>query len=327
MLITAPLLSQVNAVKQSIIDKWKIEDNSPAKEFLKIKITRDRKNWTLDLDQHAYIMDIINGWIVPKQKTWTPMTTTPIKAPTGSHINTNTKHNYPTLVEKLLWISNTVHPNICYAVNNLARHMSNPTTKAMQVVLCVVKYLNQTKDEVSHIRGKEVGEATIETYTNANWAFNPNTDQNSTSWSVVKVFSSTVTWNSHVQKCVASSAVEAEYIASSAATREALFHWHLLHSLGFNNNMPTIFTDNTGCVQVANDPVRHSNLKHIDTKYHLIHDHVQEGNISIKYVQTDDNITNFLTKLVTQDLLACMRDWLGMVNVGPLNCSAGEGDS
>ncbi|CCF53180.1 hypothetical protein NDA11_005411 [Ustilago hordei] len=131
--------------------------------------------------------------------------------------------------------------------------MSNPTTKVMQVVLHIVKYLNQTKDEVLCIGGKEVSETTIETYTDTNWASNPNTDWKSTSGSIVKVFGSTVTWNSHIQKCVASSAVKAEYIAGSAATREALFHQHLLHGLGFDNNTPTIFTDNMGCVQVAND--------------------------------------------------------------------------
>ncbi|CCF53695.1 hypothetical protein NDA11_002000 [Ustilago hordei] len=134
-------------------------------------------------------------------------------------------------------------------------------------------------------------------------------------------------WNSHVQKCVASSAVKAEYIASSAATREVLFHQHLLCGLGFNNDTPTIFTDNTGCIQVANDPVMHSKLKHVDTKYHLICNHMQEGDISIKYIWTDDNITDFLTKPVIQDLLAHMHDWLGIVNVGLLNCSAGKGDS
>lgn len=60
-------------------------------------------------------------------------------------------------------------------------------------------------------------------------------------------------------------AVKAEYIAASAATREALFHRHLLHSLGFGDHMPIVFADNTGCVQVAKDPGMHSKLKHVDT--------------------------------------------------------------
>ncbi|CCF53388.1 uncharacterized protein UHO2_02740 [Ustilago hordei] len=149
-----------------------------------------------------------------------------------------------------------------------------------------------------------------------NWASDPNTNWKSTLGSVIKIFGSVVTWNSHVQKCVASLAVEAKYIAGLGATREALFHKHLLCSLGFGDHMPIVFTDNTRCIQVVNDPALHSKLKHVDTKYHLIHDHVQEGDISIRYNNTDSNIADFLTKPVSKTLLAHTQKQLGMINVG-----------
>ncbi|SAM85251.1 uncharacterized protein UBRO_20885 [Ustilago bromivora] len=172
-----------------------------------------------------------------------------------------------------------------------------------------------------------MGENIIETYTDTNWASDLNMDWKSTSGSIVKLFSSVITWNSHVQKCVASSTVEAEYIAASAAIREALFHKQLLCSLGFGNHTPIIFTDNTGCIQVAKDPAMHSKLKHIDTKYHLIRDHVQEDDITIRYVKMGKNIADFLTKPVPQELLARTQKQLGMIDIGPISCSVGEGDS
>ncbi|SPC64632.1 uncharacterized protein UHOD_11970 [Ustilago sp. UG-2017b] len=288
--------ANVDTVKQSIVNKWQIEDNGPAKEFLKIKITRDWRNRTIDLNQRVYIKDIIKEWIQPKEKAWTPMTMTPAKAPMDHVIGSNIKHWYPKLVGKLLWVSSTVRPDICYAVNTLTCHMSHPTEQAMQVVLHVIRYLNQTKDE-------------------------------STLGSIVKVYGSIVTWNSHVQKFVASSAVKAKYIASSSAAQEALFHRHLLQGLGFGDHTPTVFTDNTGCIQVARDPAMHSKLKHIDTKYHLLCDHVQEGDIAMEYIKTDNNVADFLTKPVSQHLLTHTRQHLGMTNVAPLICSVGEGES
>ncbi|SOV07704.1 uncharacterized protein UDID_19389 [Ustilago sp. UG-2017a] len=57
MLIVSPQRDQVDQAKKAIIDKWKIADNGPAKEFLKIKITRDREKRTIDLDQRAYIKE------------------------------------------------------------------------------------------------------------------------------------------------------------------------------------------------------------------------------------------------------------------------------
>ncbi|KAJ1589399.1 hypothetical protein NDA15_005054 [Ustilago hordei] len=204
--------SQVDEVKQAILNKWKIEDNGPVTEFLKIKITRDQTKWTMDLDQQAYIKEIVKEWIKPNDKTWIPMMTTPMKAANELTYDNKLRETYPALI----------------------------------VALCIIKYLNQTQDNVLHIGGMDVTGNAIETYMDANWALDPNADRKSTLGLIVKVFRNIVTWNSHIQKCVASSAVKAEYVAGSAAIREALFHRHLLCGLGFGDHTPTIFMDNTG---------------------------------------------------------------------------------
>ncbi|KAJ1041058.1 hypothetical protein NDA10_006522 [Ustilago hordei] len=228
---------------------------------------------------------------------------TPAKAPNGSEVQEDLQQKYPTLVGKLLWVSNTVWPDICYAVNTLAQHMSTPTKEAMQMALCVVKYLNQMQNEVLWIGSQHLTKSPIKTYTDANWASDPNTDHKSTSGLVIKVYGSIVMWNSHVQKCTTSSTIEAEYIAGSTATREVLFHGYLLCSLGFSDQTPMILTDNTGCIQVVKDQAMHTKLKHINTRYHLICDHIQEGDILMKYVKTNNNLADFLTKPVSQHLL------------------------
>ncbi|SPC66727.1 uncharacterized protein UHOD_11507 [Ustilago sp. UG-2017b] len=140
--------------------------------------------------------------------------------------------------------------------------MSRPTKEAMQAALHIVKYLNQTQNEVLQIGGEDTNRSVIETYTDANWASDPKTDWKSTSGSVVKIFGSTVTWNLHIQKCIASSAVKAKYIAGSATTREALFHRHFLCGLRFSDHTPMVFANNTGCIQVAKDPacIQSSNM-------------------------------------------------------------------
>ncbi|SOV07564.1 uncharacterized protein UDID_19217 [Ustilago sp. UG-2017a] len=169
----------------------------------------------IDLDQRAYIKEIINEWIMPDQKTWVPMTKAPTKAPEGLEIKDNLKRN--------------------------------ATKQAMQVVLCGVKYLNQTQDGILQIGGEDMDGSTIKAYTDANWASDANTDWKSTSGSIIKMYVGVVTWNLHVQKCVASSAVEAKYVASS------------------------------------------------------------EGDIAMQYIKTDNSVADFLTKTVSQHLLACTR--------------------
>ncbi|SAM85299.1 uncharacterized protein UBRO_20892 [Ustilago bromivora] len=223
------------------------------------------------------------------------MTHTPLKPPPNLETNGELKARCPILIGKLLWILNTVRLDISFAVNSLAHHMSKPTEEAMQAALQLVKYLNQTQDEVLRLGSGNEDKLAIVTYTDLNWASDLNTDRWSTSGSIIKVFGSMVTWNSHDQKCVSDSAVEAEYVAGSAATCEALFHWHLLHGLSFGDHVPLILTDNTGCIQVTKDQALHSRLKHIDTKYHLFCNHIMEGDITMRYVKTEHNDADYLT--------------------------------
>ncbi|KAJ1576459.1 hypothetical protein NDA12_005322 [Ustilago hordei] len=63
MLIMSPSCDQVDQVKREIVQKWKITDNGLATEFLKIKLTQDHIRWMIDLDQWAYIQQIIKEWI------------------------------------------------------------------------------------------------------------------------------------------------------------------------------------------------------------------------------------------------------------------------
>ncbi|SOV08099.1 uncharacterized protein UDID_17286 [Ustilago sp. UG-2017a] len=208
------------------------------------------------------------------------MTHTPSKAPPKLEIDEDLKAKYPIPIGKLLWILNTIKPDISYAVNTYLATSPNPLKKPYK-------------------RPFELS--------NSNWASDPNTDRRSTSGLVIKVFGSVVNWNSHIQKCVSDSAIKAEYVAGFAATHKALFHWHLLHSLGFGDCVPIVLMDNTGCTQVVKDQVLHSKFKHIDMKYHLICNHILEGDIVMQCIKMNNNDADYLTKPVSQQLLTHTR--------------------
>ncbi|KAJ1603456.1 hypothetical protein NDA14_006808 [Ustilago hordei] len=58
-----------------------------------------------------------------------------------------------------------------------------------------------------------------------------------------------------------------------------------------------------GTIQVSKDPAQHWKLKHINTKYHFIRDNVQDGNVKIKYIGTEDNLADIFTKPVGKEVL------------------------
>ena len=90
--------------------------------------------------------------------------------------------------------------------------------------------------------------------------------------------------------------MEAELVTASEAVREALFFSYLLRDLGIMEVRPVLYTDSQGCIQVSKDPAKHWKLKHIDTRYYFIRDHVQDGDILIEFVGTVNNVADILTK-------------------------------
>ena len=205
---------------------------------------------------------------------------------------------YQELVGQLLWVSNTVRPDILFAVGALARYMSEPIDSAWSAAIHLLKYLNQTSEYRLSLGGAHRSHADqpVVTYTDANWASDPTNGRRSTSGAITYVYGCPVSWKSHVQKCVALSAVEAELVAASEAAREALFFSHLLRDLGVFGVKPTLRTDSQGCIQVSKDLAKHWKLKHIDTRYYFVRDHVQDGDISIEFVGTANNVADILTK-------------------------------
>ena len=90
-------------------------------------------------------------------------------------------------------------------------------------------------------------------YSDADWAGDLDT-RRSTSGYVFQTGQSTVSWCSKRQATVAKSTTEAEYVALSQVTQEAVWLRHLLADLGYSMNSPTtVFEDNQGAIEHNSD--------------------------------------------------------------------------
>eukprot|EP00253_Pinus_taeda_P027431 PITA_27431 len=99
------------------------------------------------------------------------------------------------------------------------------------------------------------------------------------------------------QKSVALSTVEAEYIAASMASCEAVWLRKLFSELfGFTLDTTVILCDNQSWIHLSENPVFHERSKHIDIMYHYIRDMVQRGAIRLQHIGTDEQVANILTK-------------------------------
>ncbi|KAJ1032337.1 hypothetical protein NDA18_001823 [Ustilago nuda] len=292
-LVIAPQLEMVLEVKKQIGQRWKMEDSGEVSHFLGIKISQDRARRTMTIGQSGYIDQVLAKHLDKCTKpTMVPMQSIPEGTLVAS---TAQQKEYPVIVGKLLWVANSTRPDLDLTVGVLARHMREPLQEHYQAAQQVLCYLESTKEVGLVYRASELQEPLV-AHSDANWASDTTVQRKSNSGSVVLVYGNPVAWKSATQKCVSLSTVEVEFIAATEATHEVLFLKQLLHPIGIATGTPTVYSDNTGCIQVSKDPRQHWKLKHINTKYHFICNNVQEGKVQIKYMDTTQNLADILTK-------------------------------
>ncbi|KAH9292825.1 hypothetical protein KI387_042000, partial [Taxus chinensis] len=150
-------------------------------------------------------------------------------------------------------------------------------------------------------------------YTDADWV-GSTTDKRSTSGCCFSLGSGVVSWFSRKQKSVALSSSEAEYIAASMATCEAIWLRKLLVAL-FGQKVETtvIHCDNQSCIKLSENPVFHDRSKHIDIRYHFIRDCVQRGIVQLQYIPTEEQVADILTKALGKEKFIFFRDKMGVV--------------
>lgn len=106
-----------------------------------------------------------------------------------------------------------------------------------------------------------------------------------------------LTWRSQKQRCVDLSSTEAEYVASSEATKETIWIGKLLDDIGEQTCDPTkLYMDSQYVIRLVRNPEYDKKTKNIDVKYHFIREKFIDGIIDVHYIQTEDQLANILTK-------------------------------
>jgi hypothetical protein len=114
---------------------------------------------------------------------------------------------------------------------------------------------------------------------------------------------------------VALSSAEAEYMAASQASFEALWLRKMLVGLFGVQLRPTmIYCDHQSCNKLSENPVFHDQSKHIKIRYHFIRDYVQRGVVELQYISTEEQVADILTKALNMGKFVFFRDKLGVVS-------------
>jgi hypothetical protein len=71
-------------------------------------------------------------------------------------------------------------------------------------------------------------------------------------------------------------------------------------------------------MRLSEHPVFHDQSKHIEIKYYFIRDKVQEGEVKLHYISTNEQVADILTKPLSMIKFVYLRDKMELVEITPL---------
>ena len=75
-----------------------------------------------------------------------------------------------------------------------------------------------------------------------------------------------------------------------------------------------LFCDNESAVKIATNLVQHSRTKHIDISHHFLRDHVNNGDIKIDGIGTNDQLADIFTKHLDESRFCKLRNDLNIID-------------
>ena len=193
----------------------------------------------------------------------------------------------------------------------VSRYQSNPGPKHWQAVKHILKYPWRTRDYMLVYHNEDL---ILIGYTDSDFQLDLDF-RKSTSGCVFTLGGGAISWKSVEQSCIAESTMEAEYVATCEAAKEATWLKKFLSDLGVvrMEQVPiTLFCDNSEAVAQSKDPRNHKKEKHIEKKYHIIRDIVARGDVVVEKIDSANNLTNPFTKVLPQRIFESHLEGIGV---------------
>ncbi|CAL1698123.1 unnamed protein product [Somion occarium] len=223
---------------------------------------------------------------------------------------------YQRALGSLMYAMLGTRPDIAYSVGILSQHAAKPGEEHWGALMRVYRYLRGMSDRKLVYQGAKGESKSFPDpvcFVDADWAADIN-DRRSISGYTFIMSGGAVCWSSKKQKSTALSSTEAEYMAASNATKEAIWIRTFLSELGQLTSGPTtLFIDNQSAMALAKNAAFHDRTKHIAVRHHFIREKLEDDEIDVHYVPTGDQTADVLTKGLSREKHERFIAGMGMV--------------
>jgi hypothetical protein len=297
-------------LKKIISNRFDTTDNGPINIYLNIQVQRIEGGYFLN--QEGYIHRILEKFNMKEANhTATPMEANLQLPKLQATPAESSQLPYRELLGKLIYLTTATRPDIGYAVSYLSRFCSAYDNQHWSALKRVLRYLKGTAP-YGILLSASTG-INIEGHIDSDWG-RDEIDRKSTSGYIFHLGGSPIIWSSKKQSTVATSSTEAEYLALTHGTKEAIHLRTLLSELGYPQSSPiSMNEDNQSCIELALNPIHHARTKHLDIQLHFVRQCLSKGIITLVYRRTQDNIADILTKPLPRPQFERLRALMGVL--------------
>jgi len=207
------------------------------------------------------------------------------------------KTAYQQIIGPLINLVTETRSDLAYTITHLSQLNASPLVMHLTAAKQVLQYLQGTKDK--HLFHSWNNHLKMTVYTDASYC-NCLDTKRSFSVYISQLRNSTRSWRCRKQRSVATSTCEAEYMTPAMTTKHNLWLKRGLQELLTKDIPITLFCDSNAAIDIAYNPKLNDQSKHIDVAYHFTSEKIDEGNISIMYIISEENLADICTKRVTR---------------------------
>ena len=203
---------------------------------------------------------------------------------------------YASVVGSLMYAQICTRPDISFAVGMLGRYQSNPGLDHWKVAKKVLRYLQGTKEYMLTYRRSDHLE--VIGYSDSDYAGCVDT-RKSTCGYMYLLAGGAISWKSVKQSVIATSTMEAKFVACFEAMVQAKWLRNFISGLGIVDSIARplkIYCDNSAAVFFSKNDKYSKGAKHMELKYFAVKEEVQKQRVSIEHISTNLMIVDPLTK-------------------------------
>jgi len=227
-----------NRKKVQFMKEWDCQDLGDTKEFLRMRIHCQGN--LISLEQKDYLRTVLKRFNMHNARAApTPLPQGYVPTPSKTPENPKCKSHYQQVIGSLLYLMLSTRPDIAFVVTKMSQFAENPSEEHLSKALYICHYLVGTADySLTYGRSRDG----IIAYADSDWG-SAHTRRSNTGY-IVLISGTAVSWQSKVQKTIALSSTEAEYMALSDTCRQLVWIQNLFGELRINLRSIPLCGDN-----------------------------------------------------------------------------------